>query len=75
MCRHNSGSSIEYLLFFIKKLDLLPYRKGYSTATALTQMTDDWLRRIEEKKIIGAVLLDFTVAFVIMDHEILSKEL
>lgn len=38
-------------------------------------MTDDWLRRIEEKKIIGAVLLDFTVAFDIMDHEILSKEL
>lgn len=38
-------------------------------------MTDDWLRKIEEKKIIGAVLLDFTVAFVIMNHEILSKKL
>lgn len=26
------------------------YREGHSTATVLTQMTDDWLREIENKK-------------------------
>lgn len=51
------------------------YREGHSTATALTQMTDDWLREIEEKKIVGAVLLDFSAAFDIIDHKLLLKKL
>ena len=33
-------------------------------------MTDDWLREIDDKKIVGAVLLDFNVAFDIMDHSL-----
>ncbi len=51
------------------------YREGHSTATALTQMTDDWLMNIEQKKLVGAVLLDFTAAFDIIDHELLIKKL
>ena len=39
------------------------YREGHSTSKALTQMTDDWLREIDDKKIGGAVLLDFSAAF------------
>ena len=39
------------------------YREGHSTCTALTQMTDDWLNEIDPKKIVGAVLLDFSAAF------------
>ena len=35
---------------------------------ALTQMTDDWLREIDDKKIVGAVLLDFCAAFDIIDY-------
>ena len=35
---------------------------------ALTQMTDDWLREIDDKKIVGALLLDFSAAFDIIDH-------
>ena len=49
------------------------YREGHSTATALTQMTDDWLREIDKKKMVGAVLLDFTAAFDIIDHKFLLK--
>lgn len=51
------------------------YREGHSTATAVTQMTDDWRREIEEKKIVGGVLFDFTAAFDIIDHELLLKKL
>lgn len=51
------------------------YREKYSTATALTQMTDDWLWEMENNNIIGVVLLDFSAAFDIIDHEILLKKL
>jgi hypothetical protein len=30
--------------------------EGHSTSTALTQMTDDWLREIDDIKSVGAVL-------------------
>jgi hypothetical protein len=46
------------------------YRKGLSTCTALTQMTDDMLREIEDQIIVGAVLLDFSAAFDIIDHRL-----
>jgi hypothetical protein len=29
------------------------YREGHSTSTAFTQMTDDWLREIDDEKIVG----------------------
>jgi hypothetical protein len=29
---------------------------------ALTKITDDWLKEIKKKKIVGAVSLDFSVA-------------
>ena len=44
------------------------YKEGHSTSTALTQMTDDWLREIDDQMIVGAVLLEFSAAFDIIDH-------
>lgn len=35
------------------------YREGHSTCTALTQMTDDWLKEMDSKIVVGAELLDF----------------
>ena len=51
------------------------YRKGHSTATALTQMTDNWLREIDAGELVGAVLLDFSAAFDILDHGLLVNKL
>ena len=49
-------------------------REGHSTSTALTQMTDHWLREIDDEKIVGAVLLDFSAAFDIIDHWLLMEK-
>ena len=51
------------------------YRSKHSTATALTQMVDDWFREMEQKHIIGAVLLDFSAAFDILNHELKLEKL
>ena len=47
------------------------YREVHSTSTALTQMTDDWLREIDDKMIVGAVLLDLSAA--LDDHSLLLE--
>lgn len=51
------------------------YREGHSAATALTQTIDDWLRDIEEKKIVSVVPRDFTAAFEIIYDELLLKKI
>ena len=49
------------------------YSEGHSTCTALTQMTDDWLKEIDTKTV-GDILLDFSAAFDIFDHNLLLKK-
>ncbi len=44
-------------------------REKHSTATAMTQILDDWCNEITQKKMIGAVFLDFSAAFDILDHK------
>lgn len=51
------------------------YKAGYSTSTALASLTDDWLRQIDMKAIVGVVLLDFSAAFDTIDHELLLMKL
>lgn len=47
------------------------YKEGNSTSTALMQMTDQWLSDIDRKMIVGAVLLDFSAAFDLIDHKMI----
>ena len=63
--------------FTVKKLTTHfqhAYREGHSTSTALTQMRDGWLREIDDKMIVGAVLLDFSAGFDIIDHSLLLEK-
>lgn len=46
------------------------YKTDYSTCTALTQLTDDWLKQIDSGLLVGTVLLDFSAAFDIIDYKI-----
>ena len=43
------------------------YREGHSTSIALTEITDDWLREIDDKNIVGA-------AFDIIDDSLLLEK-
>jgi hypothetical protein len=38
-------------------------------------MTDDWLREIDDKIIVGAVLLEFSASFDIIDHSLLLENI
>lgn len=51
------------------------YKEGYSTSTARTALTDDWLRQIDRRQLVGAVFLDFSAAFDQVDHKLLLKKL
>jgi hypothetical protein len=37
-------------------------------------VSDDWLREIDNKNIVGAVLIDFSAAFNIIDHNLLLEK-
>ena len=50
------------------------YRKGHSTCTALMQMSDDWYRDLDNKMLCGAVFLDFTAAFDVLEHMLLLEK-
>ena len=65
------------MLFYSKVIETgfqHAYREGHSTSTALTQMTNDWLREIDDKIIVGAVLLEFSAAFDIIDNCLLLEK-
>lgn len=47
------------------------YKKRHSTCTALMQMTDQRWSDTDRKMIVGAVLLDFSAAFDLIDHKML----
>lgn len=47
------------------------YKEGHFTSTASAQITDDWLKSMDDRKLVGAVLLDFSAAFDVNDHELL----
>lgn len=51
------------------------YIPNHSTATALAQLTDDWLIQMDNKKMVGTVLLDFSAAFDVIDHDIMITKL
>lgn len=51
------------------------YRQNHSTCSALTVMTDDWLKERDNLKMTGAVLLDFSAAFDVIDHNLLIGKL
>ena len=51
------------------------YRKNRSTQTAMLQLYDKWVRAAASSKVSGAVLLDLSAAFDLVDPTLLLKKL
>ena len=47
------------------------FRSGHSTETALTLMTERWLKAINDGNIVGTIMIDFRKAFDLVDHDLL----
>lgn len=51
------------------------FRKHYSTATALSRITGDIAKAIDASKVTFLVLLDYSKAFEVVDHDLLVSKL
>ena len=50
-------------------------RKGHNTTTALIQMYDYWVKAVDNGEMAGAMMLDLSAAFDMVDHKILLEKL
>ena len=51
------------------------YRQGYSCQDVLLQLVEDWNRALENRKHVGAVLMDLSKAFDCLPHQLLIAKL
>ena len=51
------------------------FRPLHSTTTALLNVTDDWLKSIEDGKVVIAVMLDLKKAFDTVDYDLLMQKI
>ena len=54
---------------------LYGYRKGYKTQQALVSLIEKWKKILDDKGFEGAVLMDLTKAFDVLNHELLIARL
>ncbi len=54
---------------------LSAFRKGYSCASVLTRLVEDWKAALDNKEVVGAILIDLSKAFDSMPHNLLLEKL
>ena len=61
---------VEYFCKIISKF-IAALRKGYSCETTLLKMVEDWMEALDNKIIVGAMLVDLSKAFDCLPHRLL----
>ena len=56
-------------------LILCGFRKGFSTQTALIKLLQKWQKCLDNKDIVGTVLIDLSKAYDCIQHELLLAKL
>ena len=69
-----------HLMHYLNTFDVLHkfqsgFRSGHSPETALTLMTERWLKAINDGSIVGTIMVDFRKAFDLVDHDLLLHKL
>ena len=69
-----------YLIDYMESNSLLynrqsGFRRHHSCQTALTKIVDTWLNALNNKETVGAVFLDLTKAFDLVNHKLLLQKL
>ena len=63
-----------YMNRFLSKF-ISAYCKSYSTSNVLICLTENWKKSLDEKKIVGAVLMDLSKAFDSIPHDLLIAKM
>ena len=61
---------MNYVNTFLSKF-ISAYRKSYSTNHVLIRLIENWKKSLEDKKIVGAILMDLLKAFDFIAHDLL----
>ena len=51
------------------------FRQNHSCHTAVTELIDTWLSKINVNKLCGALFIDFVKAFDVINHDLLLRKL
>ena len=51
------------------------YRKGFSTQHALLSLIEKWKKVLDNKRYVGAILMDLSKAFDTINHDLLTAKL
>ena len=72
VCQHLKAYLENNNLFYYRQSG---FRENHSCQTDLTKLLDDWISAIDKHEIVGTLFLDISIAFDLVNHDILLHKL